>query len=67
MVTDLDIVGALAKCNMIKERSLPVYILGIRNFASSKAVTGWLTLEPSARLRREASVGSECCRWMARI
>jgi hypothetical protein len=45
MVTDPDIVGALGKCNMIKERPFTVYILGIRNFASSKAVTGWLTLE----------------------
>jgi hypothetical protein len=40
MVTDPDIVRALDKCNMIKERPFRVYILGILNFASSKAVTG---------------------------
>lgn len=51
LVTETHIVGALRSCNMIKTKSFSVQIVGISVFASWEATAGWLTLEPSPRLR----------------
>jgi hypothetical protein len=52
LVTEIDIVPAPGWCNLIKDQSFSGQNIGIPGFARWEATGGWLTLRPSARLRR---------------
>jgi hypothetical protein len=52
LVTEIDIGPAPGWCNLIKDQSFSVQNIGIFGFARGEATGGWLTLRPSARLRR---------------
>jgi hypothetical protein len=67
VVTEIDIVLALAKCNMTKIKSSNVQFVGIPVFAAKQAAADWLTLEPLRRLRRWAGFAAECCGRVARL
>jgi hypothetical protein len=51
LVTEIDIVLARRECNLTKTKPFPVQFVGKPGFARWEAVFGWLTLEPSQRLR----------------